>query len=145
MTEDRTLVAVLDTNVLVSGLNFPGNERAVMELGRRGRIEVCVSRFIINELILVLERKFSYSSRQCAQQVDALCEWARLIEPSTPPVSASRDPADNPILECCLECRADYLVTGDRRDLLPLGNFRGTVIVNAAAFLRIFESSSNDP
>ena len=56
MSENRTLTAVLDTNVPVSGLNFPGNEREVMKLGRQGRIDVCVSQFIINELILVLER-----------------------------------------------------------------------------------------
>lgn len=32
--------------------------------------------------------------------------------------------------------RADYLVTGDRRDLLPLKRFRTTRIVSVAAFVR---------
>ena len=32
---------VLDTNVIVSGLNFPGNERLVLELALRGRFELC--------------------------------------------------------------------------------------------------------
>ena len=142
MRTDGILRTVLDTNVLVSGLNFPGNEHEVMELGRRGRIEVYICRFIINELVTVLERKFRHSVGQSTRQIDGILQWARLIEPSTPPVSASRDPADNPILECCLECRADYLVTGDRRDLLPLRSFRGTTIVNAAAFLEIFDGLS---
>ena len=31
---------VLDTNVIVSGLNFPGNERLVLELALRGRFRV---------------------------------------------------------------------------------------------------------
>ncbi len=114
-------------------------------LGRRGWIKVYVSTYIINELDAVLERKFRQSVDRCEQQIADIREWAELVEPSTPAVSVGRDPADNPILECCLECRADYLVTGDRRDLLPLGNFRGTVILNAAAFLQIFESSSTDP
>ena len=30
---------VLDTNVIVSGLNFPGSERLVLELALRGRFE----------------------------------------------------------------------------------------------------------
>ena len=31
---------VLDTNVIVSGLNFPGNERLVLELALRGEVTV---------------------------------------------------------------------------------------------------------
>ena len=37
---------VLDTNVIVSGLNFPGNERLVLELAFRGRFELYLSPFI---------------------------------------------------------------------------------------------------
>ncbi|MYA04561.1 MAG: hypothetical protein F4Y37_08125 [Caldilineaceae bacterium SB0664_bin_22] len=45
------------------------------------------------------------------------------------------DHADNRILECGLEASADYLVTGDRRHLLPLKKYRGTRIVNTPQFL----------
>ena len=45
---------VLDTNVIVSGLNFPGNERLVLELALRGRFELCLSPFIIEEVAGVL-------------------------------------------------------------------------------------------
>ncbi len=34
---------VLDTNVIVSGLNFPGNERLILQLALRGRFELCLS------------------------------------------------------------------------------------------------------
>jgi len=40
---------VLDTNVIVSGLNFPGNERLVLELAIRGRFEFYLSTFILEE------------------------------------------------------------------------------------------------
>ena len=44
--------------------------------------------------------------------------------------------ADNCILECVAAAtNADYLVTGDRRHLLPIGEHRGAVIVNAPRFL----------
>ena len=49
---------VLDTNVIVSGLNFPGNERLVLELALRGRFELCLSPFILEEAAGVLTRKF---------------------------------------------------------------------------------------
>ena len=41
---------VLDTNVIISGLNFPGNERMVLELALRGRFDMFLSRFILSEV-----------------------------------------------------------------------------------------------
>ena len=40
---------VLDTNVIISALNFPGNERSVLELALRGRFEFYLSRFTLEE------------------------------------------------------------------------------------------------
>ena len=42
---------------------------------------------------------------------------------------------DNRILECAVAANADYLVTGDRRHLLPIGEHGGTRIINARLFL----------
>ena len=42
---------------------------------------------------------------------------------------------DNRVLECAVAASADYLVTGDRRHLLPIGEHQGTMIVNAPRFL----------
>ena len=47
---------VLDTNVIISGLNFPGNERLILELALRGRFELCLSPFILEEVAGVLDR-----------------------------------------------------------------------------------------
>ena len=52
---------VLDTNVIISGLNFSGNERLVLELARRGRFELYLSTFILQETAGVLTRKFGWS------------------------------------------------------------------------------------
>ena len=53
---------VLDTNVIVSALNFPGNERLVLELALRGRFGLCLSRFILGEVAGVLTCKFDWES-----------------------------------------------------------------------------------
>ena len=37
---------VLDTNIVVSALKFPGNERFVLELALRGRFEFYLSRIV---------------------------------------------------------------------------------------------------
>ena len=47
--------------------------------------------------------------------------------------------ADNRILECAVASSADYLVTGDRRHLLPLREHEGATIVNAPQFLSSIE------
>ena len=129
------LRVVLDTNVIISGLLFDGNERQTLNLGRNGRIQIYLSPFILSEVDGVLRRKFQHSAGQSAARLAEIRRWARIIEPAQSVSAISRKDADNRILECCLECRADYLVTGDRRDLLPLGSFGGTVICPAAAFL----------
>jgi len=54
----------------------------------------------------------------------------------------STDPKDNPVLACAIEGLADYVVTDDRRDLLPLKVVRlaghaAIQIVSTAGFLRI--------
>ncbi len=108
-------------------------------MGKDRSIEVVVSEFILSEVLRVLQSKFGKSALEAQVEIDDIRAWATIVEPTTQVRVVATDPNDNPILECCLECGADYLVTGDRRDLLPLGSFRGTTIVTGADFLRILE------
>ena len=130
---------VLDTNVIISGLNFPGNERLVLDLARRGRFELYLSQFILREVAGVLERKFGWSQELANQAVEMLQDTATLIEPSRFPDVIAANHADNRILACAAETSADYLVTGDRRHLLPLGQHGTARILNAPRFLSVFE------
>lgn len=129
---------VLDTNVLVSGIMYSGNERKVLDLGVLGMISVYLSPHILNELAGVLSRKFNRGEPQITEDIETICRWVAVVEPTETVSLISRNPADDRILECCLEANAHYLITGDRRDLLPLGSFRGVSIVNAIEFLSIF-------
>ncbi len=131
---------VLDTNVIVSGLNFPGNERLVLELALRGRFELCLSPFILEEVAGVLGRKFGWDEELTSQALRALGDAATVIEPRRLPEVIGSGHPDNRVLECVVEASADYLVTGDRRHLLPLREHRGTRILNAPRFLQALES-----
>ena len=126
---------VLDTNVIVSGLNFPGNERLVLELALRGRFELCLSPFILDEVAGVLVRKFDWTEERSSQALRALGDAATVIEPPRLSEVIEGGHADNRILECAVEASAEYLVTGDRRHLLPLEEHRGARILNAPRFL----------
>ena len=126
---------VLDTNVIVSGLNFPGNERMVLELALRGRFELFLSWFILGEVSGVLTRKFGWDQERAIRAVSALQNAATIVEPPRLAEVIEGNHPDNRVLECAVAVNADYLVTGDRRHLLPIGVHRGVSIVNAPRFL----------
>ena len=130
---------VLGANVIVSGLNFPGNECFVLELALRGRFDLCLSPFILEEVDGVLTRKFGWSEERSYQAIGTLRDAATIIEPRQRPLVISGHPADNRILGCAVEAAADYLVTGDRRHLLPLKESLGARILNAPLFLSALE------
>lgn len=130
---------VLDTNVIVSGLNFPGNERLVLELALRGRFELYLSTFILEEAAGVLTRKFDWDEERSSQALSAIGNAGTVIYPRRLSEVIEESHADNRILECAVEASADYLVTGDRRHLLPLEKHQSTRIVNAPRFLSALE------
>ena len=130
---------VLDTNVIISALNFPGNERLVLELALRGRFEFYLSRFILEEAAGVLVRKFGWDEERTAQAIRVIENAAIVSEPLRLPDVIEGGHPDNRVLECAVAARADYLVTGDRQHLLPIGEHQGTRIINAPRFLSALE------
>ena len=130
---------VLDTNVIISALNFPGNERLVLELALRGRFEFYLSRFILEEAAGVLVRKFGWDEERAAQAIRVIENAAIVSEPLRLPDVIEGGHPDNRVLECAVAARADYLVTGDRQHLLPIGEHQGTRIINAPRFLSALE------
>ena len=130
---------VLDTNVIVSGLNFLGNERLILELALRGRFQLYLSPFILDEVSGVLGRKFDWTDERSSQAVSVLRDAATIVEPPRLPEVIKGGHADNRILECAVATSADYLVTGDRRHLLPLEQHQGVKVLNAPRFLSFLE------
>jgi putative PIN family toxin of toxin-antitoxin system len=133
------LRVVLDTNVLLSGLAYPGSlPGRIVAAWRHGSVDVVLSTFILDELRRVLPRlsaRHGLSSREIDDLVDILSIQAELVEPEA--VSDDALPDDNvqPLLATLLAGMRtgslDYLITGDK-DLLALA---GTYpILTPAAF-----------
>ena len=80
-------------------------------------------------------RKFDWTEERSSQALRALEDAATVVEPLRLPEMIEGGHADNRILECAVEVSADYLVTGDRRHLLPLEEHQGARILNAPRFL----------
>jgi len=113
---------VLDTNVLVSGLAYPGSVPGrIVGAWRRGGLDVVLSKYILDEMVRVLP-KLSSNKRSPAEirdLADSFLFTAEIFEPSGEMDATLRDKADQPVLGTLLAAKADYLITGDK-DLLAL-------------------------
>ena len=129
------LKVVLDTNVLISAILFGGKPRRILEKTIRGEIRLCLSEPILEELSGVLRRsKFDYSIERVQIILTELTSIADFVNPSEIIRLVLEDPDDNRILECAVEAKASYIITGDFH-LLKLSRYRDIEIVNAFTFL----------
>lgn len=118
------LRVVLDTNVLVSGLAYPGSVPGkIVAAWRQGGLEVVLSHYILDELQRVLPRlpRIALTAAELRDLIDSLLFLAEVIDPFDAIDPELRDPADQPVLVTLIAGRADYLVTGDK-DLLALAH-----------------------
>lgn len=137
MRPEGKLRVVVDTNVLFSALAFPSDSppARVLELARSGIIDLVLSPFIVSELERNLRRMASWDEERWLALRRRLTRFVSLVEPSTRVHAIKRVEADNRILECALEANADVLVTGNLKDLRPIGFFRGIPILTPREFL----------
>jgi putative PIN family toxin of toxin-antitoxin system len=128
------LKAVFDTNIFVSALAIPGGqaERAV-DLVIDARVNLCISKEIIHEVLGVLGRKFSKGTEELSRTAVFLSELAKLVA-SRRKLAILDDEPDNRILECAVAGHADIIVTGDRA-ILRLQRFKGIRILSLRQFL----------
>ena len=127
---------VIDTNLLVSGILFPGLPRQLLNAARAGEFELCTSEALLTELLDVLGRaKFADRLAQTdlspEHLVDDVRRLAYVVAPSNVPRVVPTDPDDDHVLAAALAGAAHLIASGDRRDLLPLGNYEGIAIVTA--------------
>lgn len=120
---------MLDTNVIISAVHFGGPPEELLLLANHGDIGLFLSTFILEETARVLEEKLLWEKRRISRLIDALREVAAIIEPESELNAVAGDDSDNRILACAVDAKADFLVTGDKRHLLPLGRYKGIRIL----------------
>ena len=133
--------AVVDTNVFISGVihqeGFPGQ---ILEAFRSDRFELITSSRINEEILEVLNRPRIRERYHIGDRIidigAILYTRALLVEPKHR-VKVSMDPDDNKFLEAVLEGRAAYIVTGDKKDLLHLEEYKGICIITSARFIEL--------
>lgn len=126
--------AVFDTNIFVSALAIPGGqaERAI-DLVLDARVNLCISKEIIHEVLGVLAQKFAKGPEELSRTAVFLSELAELVAPRKK-LAVLDDEPDNRILECAATGNADVIVTGDRA-MLNLKKYQETRILSLRQFL----------
>ena len=121
---------VCDTNVLVSAFAFPGGlPERILRAALSGRLEHATSPDILTELTRVLITKLRVPSERATGIRDLVQGSSVMVYPPERLRVIVDDDADNRILECAAAAAADFIVTGDRRHLLPLGCYGSIRIV----------------
>jgi putative PIN family toxin of toxin-antitoxin system len=128
---------VLDTNVVLSGLLFPGGKPSDALL-KAQKARILASDATLLELVEVIGRaRFDrYVEPGIRQRL--LAEYMKSTERVEiyQSIRACRDPKDDKFLELAVDGRADAIVTGDS-DLLELHPFRGIAILTPVDYLKL--------
>jgi len=130
---------VLDTNVYISAVLFGRKPEEIRKLSQEGKIELLVSEAIIAEVAEVLRRKFDWESWQISQIINEIRETTTLVIPNQTLSVIKKDEGDNRVLECAVEEKAQYIISGDKSHLLPLKEYQGIKILSPDQFLREME------
>jgi len=123
------LRAVLDTNVLLSGIAYPGSVPGKLIVAwRHGALEVVLSEYILDELRRVLPKlahRHGFNANEIDDLIDALSIQVELVEPAAVDEPELADPNDQPVLGTLIAAlhgaQAEVLITGDPA-LLALGD-----------------------
>ena len=133
---------VLDTGILIAALitrDTPPDR--IYQAWRKRRFELVTSEWQLEEFRRVSRypklRKY-LQPIEAGNLVSGLRHQARLLD-DLPDVELSADPDDNPLLAMAIAGEVDYLVSGDKRDVLVLKKVGKARIITARRFLTILQ------
>ncbi len=129
---------VIDTNILISALlvntSLPGH---LVTLWEDGQFDLLTSREQLDELMRVTRYgkiRARLSPALAGRFINEFRNLAIMVT-NLPVVTVSPDPYDNYLLAIASAGGADFLLTGDKRDLLALKLYEGIKIITVRDFL----------
>ena len=132
---------VMDTNVLVSGTFWQGASARIIRMIEEQKLVLVLSEDILREYDKVMhydEIRLKVLHHQ--ERVDAVQKIMRLGQMTVRTEmikEVMNDPDDDKFLEAAIAGNAEYIITQDKKHILPLKEFRGIKIVTPEAFLEL--------
>lgn len=137
---------VLDTKVWASAVVWGGRPARIVHLAEKGRIQILTSPDVLGEISRVLEYPrlktiLDGANARKDTVLTKIAEISHVVESRHSTRLIKEDPSDNRILDCAIEGKADYMISGDRH-LLQLGKFGPVRIVNTSEFLSVMRQAT---
>ena len=133
---------VIDTGILIAALitkDTPPDR--IYQAWRKRRFELVTSEWQLGEFRRVSRypklRKY-LQPVEAGNLINGLRHQALLLG-DLPDVDLSQDPDDNPLLAMAIAGEVDYLISGDKRDVLTLKKVNKTRIITARRFLTVLK------
>ncbi len=126
---------VLDTNVVISGLLIPGSPPAkILDLWADSQVSVVISPPLVEEYLeVILRPKFAGLGMVHERQglIEGLIDQQSsvLVVPEVTFHAVTTDPDDNLVLDCAVQGKTDFIVSGDSH-LLELRELKGIPVVS---------------
>jgi putative PIN family toxin of toxin-antitoxin system len=136
----REVRVVADTNVLISALLFGGSPEQIFLAALRGDIQLLSALPILEELEKVLIRKFKLRAGVVKDILDLVEDVAEIVEITSRMKVILHPDEDNRVLECAADGKANFIVTGDTKHILPLKEYKGIKILSPSEFIKLLLS-----
>lgn len=132
---------VIDSSVWIAGIGSSKGyaSEVIFKSYKSSSVEIYISNQILDEVATNLVQKLHFDenlAHRARTVIGNLCDWEIDISPTeTKIISAIIYQKDKHILALCHKIQADYLVTFDRKHLLPLEVFGKTKIIEPKSFI----------
>ena len=123
---------LIDTNILISALFFGKFPKGFLNEVLVKNFEICINDKILDEYEATIHKKILKKKILDEVLYEKFLQDVRFFE-SVSDLKICRDPDDDKFLNCAIDAKAIYIVSGDN-DLLTLKNFEGIEIVTAREF-----------
>ena len=129
------MIVVLDTNVLISGIYWEGNESKILEACKIQNLRNYISPETIKEFKKVLfYDKFQLTTSEIESAVETVLSFSTVITPKIKLNIIKSDPVDNIFLEVAVVSNAECIISGDKH-LLKLGSYKDIEIMKSKDFI----------
>ncbi len=132
---------VLDTNTLISGFFWEGNEAELIRKIENNKAQLFISNEIIDEVESVIKRpKFRLvlekTSQTPEQIISKIISLSHFVTGPKVKDTIKDDPSDEKFISCAVNAKADYIISGDNH-LLNIKNYNSIKIIRTYEILEL--------
>ena len=124
---------VVDTNVVISGTFFGGFPRKILEAVVNDKVEAYANIKIIKEYLDIVREMINDKGGKLDENIlSPFVDKLNIVKPIST-VKISRDKDDDKFIECAIDSKSLYIVSGDK-DLLDIEEYKNIKIITAKDF-----------